>query len=124
MTSKTSIKKELDALWYEIQHKIHRRCLICNEFGVEIHHLIPKSHILTAWDLENGVALTPRFHRTDRAMSAHGSPAVFRDYLKEYEPKIYEYLVENEHRTAHSLPLSWYQEKLEYLKEQLKCPTT
>ena len=118
--NKSSIKKELDSIWYELQHKIHRRCLICNEGGVELHHLIPKSHILTAWDMDNGVALCPKHHRTDNVISAHGRPAIFRDYLKEWEPELYTYITENETRIAHSLPMHWYEEKLAYLKKALR----
>jgi len=122
--NKTSIKRELNSAWYELGHQRYKTCAVCGKGPVSIHHIVPKSHQLTAYDPDNQLPLCTPHHQTDKILSAHGNPAVFRSWMKEWLPDKYEYLIENEHRTAHSLPLSWYQEKLEYLKEQLKCQTT
>ena len=120
MKSKASIKKELRKLWYEIGHKRFKKCLICEDSPVEIHHAISSSHILTAYDLKNQVPLCSDHHRISRVISPHNNKGVWMDYLKEWEPELYEYITENENRIANSLPMHWYEEKLAYLKKALR----
>ena len=110
--NKTSIKKELDFLFYDIQHKIRRHCLVCGDPNFEVHHLIPKNHMLTAWDIDNGVPLCPRHHRTDKHLSAHGHPHRWLDWLKEYHPAHYMYIQVHKQEKATSLPISWYQQQM------------
>ena len=114
--SKQSLMKRADALWYEYQHKQQRRCAICHEGGVEIHHIIPIGHKLTRFDRLNGLALCPFHHRISKLLSAHGSPDMFEDWLAEHLPEQYYYWLHNKDITGVSLTEDWYKAKIEELK--------
>jgi len=73
-----SIDKRLDALWSEKIRSVGK-CEYCNKnSGLQAHHIIPRSHRNTRWDLKNGVCLCTRHH----LYWAHKDAIEFAEWVK------------------------------------------
>ncbi len=105
---KTTAKRKISNLWFAAQHQIHRRCLVCWNEPVEIHHLIRRGNSV-AWDRLNGIGLCEAHHRTSSTLSAHGTPDKFRQWLAAKYPDLARWVEANEHRIEPSVD---WEEKL------------
>ena len=62
--SRKTIEKKLDKLWSEkVRERANCRCEVCGSDNVvQAHHIFPRTHKGTRWDLDNGVALCLKHH--------------------------------------------------------------
>jgi 5-methylcytosine-specific restriction endonuclease McrA len=73
------ITKELDKLWAD-RIKSIGRCERCGKtINLQAHHIIPRNHHNTRWDLTNGVCLCLACH----LFWAHKNAIEFAEWIKE-----------------------------------------
>lgn len=62
--SRKTLEKKLDATWSKVvRSRANNRCEICNSDNiVQAHHIIPRTHKGTRWDIDNGVSLCLAHH--------------------------------------------------------------
>jgi len=58
------LRKEADHLWTEILiRKYGKKCFVCGEEAVEVHHFVPKQQsAILRYDLENGIPICRSCH--------------------------------------------------------------
>ena len=62
-------------------------CLICgNPYKPNAHHLIPREIKEFKFDLDNGITLCWKHHKTCRQISAHNNPLAFFWWVEKYIP--------------------------------------
>jgi len=101
--------KDCDRLWGQII-RLDETCAVCGArvgdgtcHQVHAHHLIHRNAIFFRHNLENGICLCPGCHRFNigkvidgkRTISAHGSPAFFREWFQETLPEQFEWYEKN-----------------------------
>ncbi len=63
------------------------QCAMCGRrSGLNAHHLVPRTHIVTRYDLQNGCCLCKHCHQFDAHRSPHLNAAGFILWLKEHHP--------------------------------------
>jgi hypothetical protein len=114
--------KRCDKLWGEIIHARDRGCCqVCGATNhVQAHHLIPKQNYFFRHNVENGILLCYQHHIASPKCSAHGAPELFRDWLAEHHPEVYEWLTKN-YKALHKVKTDYKQVyfMLVQLKESL-----
>lgn len=113
LNEKTRLKKEMDRIWYAAQHRRWKRCAVSGESPVEIHHLISKARLATAWMEENRIGLTAKHHRLSQEFSAHKTKKKFLLWLKDRFPEKWAWYEANRERVEPSVDLK---QKLEELR--------
>jgi hypothetical protein len=64
------------------------------------HHMFSRSNKSTRWDVNNGVCLLAQYHTLNSKFSAHKTPFIFQEYMKERRgEKWYEELKLKAHST-------------------------
>lgn len=59
------------------------RCAVCGIAKCEAHHLIPRQHEQTRYDLRNGIALCATHHQFDPSISPHQNAAGWLLWLRD-----------------------------------------
>ena len=79
-----------DKAWaMAVAERAGQRCELCGGTPVEIHHLISRRVSRYRHDLSNGLALCAKCHRLDWQKSAHCSPVVFAQRVREKLPELW-----------------------------------
>lgn len=112
---KRELKKQLDAEWYGIQHRLWPRCAVCGRADVEAHHLVTKRRLTTCWDVANGIGLCGEHHRGS-GFSPHGTPKAFEEWLRMEYPEQWLWWQEAKERVTSSISEEWLRRKLETLR--------
>lgn len=96
-----------DQLWGEIIHRSNDGCLVgltlpdqaqyCT-IDLEAHHLVSRARLETRTDPDNGVLLCSFHHRASMAISPHNAPLGFKNFLEDYYPHKYDYMIKNKSR--------------------------
>ena len=123
--SKASLTREADRIFGEMFHRKYKVCCVegCTN-PCEMAHLIPRGNKLFRWLWINALPICSYHHKESKLMSCHGSPEAWEDWLKQNHPDRWVFLMQNRHITGVSLPLPYFKEIVESLKqEQLKCQT-
>lgn len=93
--AKGRLKSMADQLWSRIvREDWGNKCAMCGYGTVEAHHLIPRQHEATRYELKNGIALCASHHQFDRWKSPHQNAAGFMRWLETNHPNKHEWLVE------------------------------
>ena len=99
--SSTYWKSRADAAWSALIRQAGV-CEICGRPGHDPHHLIPRSAIGFWHDPRNGVCLCARCHVWNNgaggAISAHGTPWAFAEWLERERPEKHAWWLENRRR--------------------------
>jgi len=124
--TKAALRKNARKLWGAI---IHARgdewgCIVGDEcgFSLQAHHLIPKTHAATEFDVQNGVILCAKHHISCNKLSAHGSPLAFAAFLMEHYPDEWAYAEANKNRFQTRTAL-FYVEQIAILTKMLEATT-
>jgi hypothetical protein len=84
-----------DQLWsIAIRDDWNNKCAVCGNRKCEAHHLIPRQHEATRYDMSNGIALCSHCHQFDPNISPHQNAAGWLEWLKRHHPQRYEWYVE------------------------------
>ena len=84
-----------DRLWsFAARSDWNWKCAACGYGTVEAHHLIPRQHQLTRYDLRNAICLCARHHQFDPDMAPHQNAAGFMLWLSQKYPALHKWLTE------------------------------
>lgn len=96
--SKGRLREMADALWSRaIRDDWANRCAVCGstKTKVEAHHLVPRQHEATRYELLNGIALCARHHQFDRDLSPHQNAAGWIAWLNRNHRERAEWYIDN-----------------------------
>lgn len=92
--AKGRMKDIADQLWSRaIRDDWGNKCAVCNGTPCEAHHLIPRQHQGTRYNLMNGVALCSRCHQFDKNVAPHQNAAGWLKWLEEHHPFRHKWLM-------------------------------
>ena len=94
--AKGRLKDMADQLWsLAVKEDWANRCAMCGHRGdLNSHHLIPRQHAATRYDLHNGICLCRRCHQFCPERSPHQNAAGFMVWLKVMFPASDKWYVE------------------------------
>lgn len=96
LPAKGRLRDMADALWsLAVRSDWVNRCAVCGASPCEAHHMIPRQHEATRYDLRNGIALCASHHQFDRDLSPHQNAAGWINWLQTHCPDRAEWLFEN-----------------------------
>ena len=122
---KEPLKKRMDVKWsIIIRGRASWKCEITpgknnDNCQLHAHHIVGKGCTFLRWDPRNGISLWSYRHKLGTP-NAHDNPIWFTEQLKIIRLEDYEYLKPLENTLMPSIPLEWYLEKYEWLKEEAK----
>jgi hypothetical protein len=74
-----------DRLWsLAVRSQWNNRCAVCGAGKVDAHHLVPRQHEETRYDLRNGIALCSHCHQFDPDLSPHLNAAGWLGWLQRH----------------------------------------
>ena len=82
---KNSLKKLLDTLWSRaVKILAKERCEYCGSTQyLNSHHIFGRRNFPVRWNVNNGVCLCAKCHQFSSKFSAHQTPTLFTDWIKE-----------------------------------------
>ena len=85
LPAKGRLRDMADSLWsLAVRADWGERCAICGAGKCEAHHLVPRQHEATRYDMANGIALCPNCHKFSKDYSPHQNAAGFIRWLEEH----------------------------------------
>ena len=88
--AKGRLRDMADMLWsLAVRADWNNRCAVCGSGKCEAHHLIPRQHEATRYDLRNGIALCASHHQFDADISPHQNAAGWLLWLRDHQPSFY-----------------------------------
>ncbi len=121
--AKGRLRDMADSLW-SLAVKIDwgHSCPICGRrSNLNSHHLIPRQHTATRYDLQNGICLCKRCHQfcPDRSPHQHGEG--FRQWLESHHPRIAQWMRDNCHpQFLGTTNTQYYIDQIRRLKEYVE----
>ena len=87
LPAKGRLRDMADSLWsLAVRADWGGRCAVCGCRKCEAHHLIPRQHQSTRYDLRNGISLCCSHHKFDKDLSPHLNAAGWLLWLSEMLP--------------------------------------
>ena len=94
--AKGRLREMADALWsLAVREDWAWRCAVCGSATVEAHHLVPRQHEATRYELRNGIALCSRCHQFDPDISPHQNASGWMLWLKRYHRPLWQWYSDN-----------------------------
>jgi hypothetical protein len=91
-TEKQILQEKADRLWsVAVRDDWNNQCAACGRSTCEAHHLIPRQHQTTRYDLRNGIALCAHCHQFNRDRSPHQNAAGFMAWIETEWPGAFEW---------------------------------
>lgn len=79
-----------DKLWsIAVRCDWANHCAVCQIARCDAHHLIPRQHEATRYDMRNGIALCASHHQFDPDISPHQNAAGWLFWLRDKYPSIH-----------------------------------
>ena len=93
--AKGRLRDLADKLWsLAVKIDWDHRCAVCGHRGnLNSHHLVPRQHTATRYDLHNGICLCRRCHQFCPDVSPHQNAAGFIVWLEQHIPSRYHWLM-------------------------------
>lgn len=89
------LRELADRLWSKaVSADWAGKCAVCGARKCEAHHLIPRQHQATRYDLRNGIALCAPHHQFDPNISPHQNAAGWLLWLAEHQPELHQWYTE------------------------------
>jgi hypothetical protein len=93
--AKGRLKDFADRLWsLAVRDDWNYQCAVCGKGKTDAHHLIPRQHESTRYELRNGIALCSYHHQFDADISPHQSAAGWMRWLEFNLPMRHEWLTD------------------------------
>ena len=93
---KRTMRDIADRLWSRaVRDDWAWRCAVCGNQPCEAHHLVPRQHQGTRYDLKNGVALCAHCHQFSKDISPHQNAAGWLKWLHDNQPERHDWLLLN-----------------------------
>jgi len=97
--AKGRLRDMADQLWsIAVRSDWNWKCAVCGGTPCEAHHLVPRQHEATRYDLRNGIALCSTHHQFDADLSPHQNAAGWMLWLSD----------------NHALRCQWYNDTILY----------
>lgn len=94
--AKGRLKEMADRLWsLAVRADWANRCAVCGSTKIDAHHLVPRQHEATRYDLQNGIALCSSHHQWDKDISPHQNAAGWCVWLRDHHPTRASWYIEN-----------------------------
>jgi len=94
--AKGRLRDMADRLWsLAVRDNWDNRCAICGSGKVEAHHLTPRQHEETRYDLKNGIALCSHCHKFDADLSPHLNAAGWLGWLQKHHWDVWSWYCAN-----------------------------
>ena len=94
--SKKRMRDIADRLWSRaVRDDWAWRCAVCGNQPCEAHHLVPRQHQGTRYDLTNGISLCAHCHQFSKDISPHQNAAGWLKWLKDNQPERHDWLLLN-----------------------------
>ena len=85
-----------DKLWsLAVRADWAHKCAVCGARDCEAHHLVPRQHEVTRYELRNGIALCCHCHQFDNDLSPHQNAAGWIKWLEWHHPELAEWYFDN-----------------------------
>jgi len=98
--AKGRLKDFADRLWSRaVRDDWNNHCAICGSTKVDAHHMVPRQHEATRYDLRNGIALCATHHQFSKDLSPHMNAAGFWSWLHTTYPNFAEWYMTNRRPT-------------------------
>jgi len=96
--AKGRLREIADKLWAAaVRDDWAGKCAVCGrtEGQLESHHIIPRGHEQTRYNLANGILLCRQHHMWDANMAPHENAAGWMDWLQDNHPQLHKWYVED-----------------------------
>lgn len=94
--AKGRLRDIADQLWsLAVRNDWAHKCAVCKSGKCEAHHIVPRQHEQTRYDLQNGIALCAKHHQFDKDISPHQNAAGWLDWLEANYQARYEWYIAN-----------------------------
>lgn len=122
MPAKGRLRDIADALWsLAVRSKWKNRCAVCGKGKVEAHHLVPRQHTATRYDLRNGVALCSHHHQFDPDVSPHQNAAGWLGWLGTHHEELATWYTANPRpRFEGTTNAQWYMDQIRNLRQHVE----
>jgi hypothetical protein len=92
--AKGRLRDMADQLWsIAIRDDWNNKCAVCGNRKCEAHHLIPRQHEATRYNMSNGIALCSHCHQFDPNISPHQNAAGWLRWLVISHAERYDWLM-------------------------------
>jgi len=92
--AKGRLRDMADRLWaISVRCDWQHRCAVCGLGNCDSHHLIPRQHEATRYDLRNGIALCVSHHQFDPNISPHQNAAGWLLWLRDNQPLLHKWYI-------------------------------
>lgn len=111
-----------DRLWsLAVRSDWNWRCAVCRSGKCEAHHLVPRQHQATRYELRNGIALCTHCHQFDKDLSPHQNAAGFIFWLESHHADLAEWYFDNRRpRFDETLNAAYYCEQIQRLRQYVE----
>ena len=94
--AKGRLRDMSDRLWsLAVRADWAHKCAVCGARDCEAHHLVPRQHEATRYELRNGIALCCHCHQFDADLSPHQNGAGWIKWLEWHHLAVAEWLFDN-----------------------------
>lgn len=98
--AKGRLRDFADRLWsLAVRDDWGHKCMVCGSTKVEAHHLVPRGHEGTRYDLNNGVCLCAHCHQYNKDLSPHQNAAGWLGWLSANYAGRAEWFIQNRRPT-------------------------
>lgn len=121
--AKGRLREMADRLWaLAVKADWNHRCAVCGNRGrLNSHHLIPRQHQATRYDLCNGCCLCAHHHQFDPDVSPHQNAAGWMEWLLLHHAELQRWYVENNRKPFSSTTnAAYYVDVIRGLREYVE----
>jgi hypothetical protein len=84
-----------DRLWGRtVLSDWNHTCAVCGKGATDAHHIVPRQHYATRFDLLNGIGLCSRCHIWSPE-SPHQNAVLWLEWLAEFQPELHHRYIDN-----------------------------
>ena len=118
---KSRLRDIADELWSAaVKEDWAGKCAICGHENTQSHHLVPRQHEATRYEVRNGIALCYRHHQACPDTSPHQNAAGFMDWLRERHLELHQWYVTHKWPQFDQTKDDWYYVRvIQSLREEL-----
>jgi len=100
--AKGRLRDIADQLWsIAVRGDWNWNCAVCGHRKTEAHHLVPRQHEATRYELRNGIALCAGCHQFNPDVSPHQNAAAWLKWLEATHPDIFDWYLANPRPVFH-----------------------
>ena len=111
--AKGRLREIADKLWsLAVRDDWVHKCATCgritDDYRIEAHHIIPRQHQATRYELRNGIALCSQCHKFDPEISPHQNAAGWMEWLGIHHEELHEWVTGDPRPKFDGIVSPWY----------------